>query len=551
MGTTEVGQEIVDAYGRLHDLSKGAFDAFGMTHGGEFDPNFGELLRGSFNDGVKSILKKNGLSIDALDSWGSGEWVETVKSFISGTAASLTGEYGTEIISATTGAIVGGPMGAALAVAIEVGGKVIRKTWDEYRAKMSQFGLTTYGPGQWVAIDNGEVPAITNVHNVLDDENWRRRLGAIQQRPDIVTGEGVPFKESMSVGFVIGEGQRKNTVQVFNFMKSREETKTKNEIAVLDQGHAGEMDINPVWSEIRLLYFEEDAPSRLDSDVNTDPGSEVIFEGDRYLIVQSNGTQIHIESKANGTRRWVTIDQLKAGRRPHNNSWNYQNGEVSDGFDGSDATLFIGAFIWIRPQRHIKSKYPNVERQLACIYELEGQSVKAFTCVDGHRVLIQLYDNELRPVSDSMDQFLNHTEGFTRFKDAAVRGFDVKQLAPGKNRETTLLTLGVTPLDQQTEKVGWREKTHSELHQRLAAHRKELRGLQTNTVGRGEEEVAINDMKEDAMRLGSKYPSDALIGDIPEGEEGEERTQTDPGSTSQTAMILGVLGVGLAIYFIA
>ena len=551
MGTTEVGQEIVDAYGRLHDLSKGAFDAFGMTHGGEFDPNFGELLRGSFNDGVKSILKKNGLSIDALDSWGSGEWVETVKSFISGTAASLTGEYGTEIISATTGAIVGGPMGAALAVAIEVGGKVIRKTWDEYRAKMSQFGLTTYGPGQWVAIDNGEVPAITNVHNVLDDENWRRRLGAIQQRPDIVTGEGVPFKESMSVGFVIGEGQRKNSVQVFNFMKSREETKTKNEIAVLDQGHAGEMDINPVWSEIRLLYFEEDAPSRLDSDVNTDPGSEVIFEGDRYLIVQSNGTQIHIESKANGTRRWVTIDQLKAGRRPHNNSWNYQNGEVSDGFDGSDATLFIGAFIWIRPQRHIKSKYPNVERQLACIYELEGQSVKAFTCVDGHRVLIQLYDNELRPVSDSMDQFLNHTEGFTRFKDAAVRGFDVKQLAPGKNRETTLLTLGITPLDQQTEKVGWREKTHSELHQRLAAHRKELRGLQTNTVGRGEDEVAINDMKEDAMRLGSKYPSDALIEEIPEGEGGEERTQTDPGSTSQTAMILGVLGVGLAIYFIA
>ena len=73
------GKFITDAAGKLHDISRGAFDTFGETHGGKFDPGFGKLLEGSFSDGVKSILKKAGFTGEQLETWGSSGWQGTLK----------------------------------------------------------------------------------------------------------------------------------------------------------------------------------------------------------------------------------------------------------------------------------------------------------------------------------------------------------------------------------------------------------------------------------------------------------------------------------------
>ena len=46
------GSFITDAAGKLHDISKSAFDTYGMKHQGRFDPGFQKLQKGGFVEGV-------------------------------------------------------------------------------------------------------------------------------------------------------------------------------------------------------------------------------------------------------------------------------------------------------------------------------------------------------------------------------------------------------------------------------------------------------------------------------------------------------------------
>ena len=139
---SKLGSFIADASGELHNISKGAFDTFGMKHGGKFDPDFANLLKGSFTDGVKNILGKAGFTGEQLETFGTTSFVDTLKSVATG--------VGAEVASAAAGAAVGGPLGAALGFAIETG-QLVHKLqkhggWDPDQS---------YGSGQWIAIDNG------------------------------------------------------------------------------------------------------------------------------------------------------------------------------------------------------------------------------------------------------------------------------------------------------------------------------------------------------------------------------------------------------------
>ena len=538
---------IVDATGKLHDITKGAFDTFGMTHEGLFDPDFAGLMKGSFNDGVKKILSKAGLAGKALESWGESGWMQTVKQIVSNIGTeSLAGE----LVAAGVGGAIGGPMGSAIGIAIEVGGVVAKSVWEIYKREM-HFSNVSYAPGQWVGIDNGEVPAITNIHNVLENL-WKRRLmgmGLSSDRPQIEQGEGVAFKESLSTGFIIGEGQENGTVQVFNFLSGREETKNHTEITDLDKGHAAQMDSDPIWSEIRLLHFEEREQSRLEGTLNTDPGSEVFFHGEAYMVVKSNGEQMLVENKQTCVQHWATADELIPGRRVHNNSWNYQDGgKVAGGFGGSEATLVQGGYIWIPPEVHIVEKHPSVKRQLACIYELHGHIVKAFAAIDGAPVRIPDDDPGLRPVSDELNGFLNQSREFTPFKDACVRGQDVARLAAGKNADVTLLCLGITPLDQNTEaRPDWREKARTALGEQKQKRRADLEKHRVACVGKNQSLVDIHDTADEARELGGEA-QDVVFDDMISIHSDTFKGQTEK-EASSSMMMLGLAGGAAGLLF--
>ena len=199
------GTFITDASGKLHDLSKGAFDTFGMKHEGRFDPDFGTLLKGSFNDGVKNILGKAGITKEQIESFGTSSWADTIKQVV--------GAVGSEAASAVGGGLIGGPLGAAFGLAVE-GGQIISKFSNK-----TQFDPNVgYGTGQWIAIDNGQTVVTKKMHNVLDDAWKRRRMyGYHEPDPDVQEGEGIAFRDS-SMAASPGSSPKPSAARVPSYM---------------------------------------------------------------------------------------------------------------------------------------------------------------------------------------------------------------------------------------------------------------------------------------------------------------------------------------------
>ena len=528
------GSFITDAAGKLHDISKGAFDTFGLTHQGKFDPGFKKLLKGGFKDGVKAILGKAGVTPEQLESWGSTSWQETMKQ--------LGGAVGSEIAALGAGAAVGGPLGAAVGTAMEIG-QVLHNLFEE---KQGPFDPNVqYKPGQWVAIDNGMTAVTKKLHNVLEGL-WKRRLmGGV---PDIQEGEGIEMRESLSIGFVLGPGQDKDTITVFNFLKSRDEQKRMGEVRPLDAGHATSMDNNEIWSEIRLLRFETDTEegSLLDTDVNTDPGSEVIRGGEKFMVVQSNGSDILIEHKRTHAQHWVDVADLTPGRRVHNNNWNYQEGRVTGDFaTGSKASIAQGDWVWVKPESYIKEKFATVNRQLACIQELEGHDIRGYMAVDGQAITVSDNDSNLRPVSDTLNTYLSQSKVFNGFKDAVVRGHDVNRLAAGRHDEATLLCLGITPLDDYvdtTEKRNWREEAAKWTKAWKKTHVPPGKVDDVGDHGLKDE----FDLAEEALIFGETTPQE-VTEEVLEDTTTKGPPQTEKSGTMSLVMI-GLAGAGILFY---
>jgi hypothetical protein len=259
-----------------------------------------------------------------------------------------------------------------------------------------------------------------------------------------------------------------------------------------------------------------------------------------------------IENRHTGVQHWTTTDELVPGRRVHNNSWNYQNGKVAGDFAGTEASLVQGGYVWIAPQSHVLAKHSSIKRQLACIYELQGNSVRVFAAIDGRPVTVQDSDGSLRPVSDKLNNFLNQSKEFLMFKAAAVRGQDVERVAAGKHRDVTLLCLGISPLDQDTEaKPNWREKSRSWVEEKRKSRYKDLvqRG-QAAVVGQNQTLVDKMDAADEMRELGGQPQAQILDDLLSHGSyELVSPPQTEKQGSSSMVM-LGLVGAGAMLFFL-
>ena len=534
---------ITDASGKFHDISKGAFDTFGMKHGGSFDPDFASLLKVSFADGVKNILGKAGFTGEQLETFGTTSFIESIKEVATG--------VGAELASTAAGTAMGGPIGAAFGFAVEAGQLI---------HKLDQHGSfdpdSSYGRGQWVIIDNGLSVMTKRMHNVLDmlDADWdrRRRLVLSGDQPDIQAGSGelvgIKAEDSLSIGFYVGPAEEGEKVMVFNLLKCLDEEKLRTEVKPLGQNHATSLDNNEVWSKIRLLRFEEEMEGTyLDSEVNTDPGSEVLHNGVAFHVVSSNGPTIVIEAD-NGARHKVDISELTPGRRYHTNSHNYQGGKVTGSFNsGEKALLTVGDYIWVKPSNHINMQYTNIKKMLACVHLLDGVDVIFYYAVDGMQQRDKIKAKHIRGVSDEFGEYLGGVKEFILFKDAAVRGYDTERLAAGKDAMLTLVCLGFTS-SGKTEKLIVHKKQHEGDKPPFLS--KPLEKLQDNVgkVGDGGLKDRLDDAEETVKKGGNPKVKDLA----PKKETEEKGDSTGEGSSSGTGlMMLGIIGAGVAFYFIS
>ena len=449
----DLGSFITDAFGKFHDISKSAFDAYSISHEGNFDPGFNKLMKEGFTKAAKDVLTRAGVSNDMLDTFGTTSWQDTVVSVIESEMAglvTLVGAVGAEM----------GPLGVAMALAVSAGAPILQSYWSNIK---NSFLTTTpqdgYKNGQWISIDNGMTTAVRGLHNVLDesflDVDRRRRLhfesnvlhdlGPIQPVLEGLEIE-VDNKENFSTGFYLGQGQSASTIVVYNFLTSREETQNIEKVRPLETAAASSLDNDPVWSEIRLLKFETRRERLLPSNINTDPGSEVLYNGLKNLVLQARGKEVLIENKLTGARHMVQLDMLQAGKRTHDNSWNYEN-LAPEGYSSAPQPGFSsGSFVWVPPDTFTKLNNPFCTRQLACVELLEGASWQGFTAIDGTFCTFRLDNPKVRRVSDELNEMFGASHIFNNFRDAVIRGHDVARMACGKHEAAVLVSLGVSPL---------------------------------------------------------------------------------------------------------
>ena len=422
---------IVDAMGHFHDLTKSAFDSFARKHGGKRAPAFFDMYKKPLYQAAADLLEGSGVDVYSIVDKDGG---------FSGSLGSFL-EFGGKILMPAFAEAVGGPAGAALVVALEVGYEFFNET------SRSDRPISGYQRGQWVLIDNG----VETIQQSVDfDESFfgkPQRIPGVHEVGPNIPGNGI-LGEDVSVGFYI-ESSTALTVKVFNLQLLREQEVDIRDVTAAPNAQAVKFDDSAELSSIRELYFveKEDRKTTLNSDVTVDPGSEVILKDDGkvYNVVTADRSQVLIED-TNGRQWEVSVSQLTPGRRTHTVSHNYVDGETAGSFYTTGETaIHSGQWVWADTSRF--SQYDStlksdLRNELCVVHDILGaDQINVFACYDGKR--LEVLRKNIKIVGLGYAETLNMVQEFQVFRAAATEGMDTARLAMGNNNP--LACLGLTP----------------------------------------------------------------------------------------------------------
>ena len=245
--------------------------------------------------------------------------------------------------------------------------------------------------------------------------------------------------DDISTGFFIGLGSKNGRVQVFNFQGMRPNEVRFEDVTQVPEIDSKRFNSNSVLTEIRDLFFQPDEPGVINTNVNTDPGSEAIYNGFLVHVVKTEREQALIEH-ATGERLVVTLDKLTPGRRTHSNTWNYSEGYKNNGFlaDGS-ARIFAGQWVWIEGSEELNRIYGSTV-ELACVWKIGPEGLHVFRTLTGGKTVVQ----EFAPLSDELNDYLSRDYNFASFQDQAVTGGDTESFRLSQYPELVLICVGKT-----------------------------------------------------------------------------------------------------------
>ena len=324
--------------------------------------------------------------------------------------------------------LAGGTVGKVYGLGMEIG--AIARSLS---GKDSNWGRTNPSVGEWVGINNG-------VEHVKQKVKKAIQLGSAAMFQDAPLQEEADMEigNVVSLGFFITDGTVPNTKTVFNFQVAGKEERHSNEIMVLDQERQKALDGNPMLARLKSIVLGTDAlPIRNDNAVPVDYGSEVVYKGEVFKVIDCDGFTARIKNKMKTLN--VDISQLKRGRVEHTNSWNYAR-NTDGGFSADSRSQFYkGQWVWLQPRFETLLIYPNAKYELGVLRLINGAIGDGYYAMDGLR--FQTVVSQMRPCPRSDRQWMNTERAFLRFKIAAVKGIDVSRQKLG--RDWVLQVLGV------------------------------------------------------------------------------------------------------------
>lgn len=329
--------------------------------------------------------------------------------------------------------LVGGTAGKVFGLGMEIG--TIARTLS---GKDNNWGRKNPQVGEWVAINNG-------VEHVKQKVKQAIAIGGATMFQDAPLKEDADIEigNVVSIGFYMHEGTVPGTKTVFNFSsangnKPGQEERHLNELMVLDEERQATLNGNTVLARLKSIVLgKESVPVRYEDEIPVDPGSEVVYKGERFKIVECDGFTTRITNKSRTLN--VDVMDLKRGRVKHTNSWNYAK-NTDGGFSAdSKAQLHMGQWVWLPPRHSTSQIYPAAKYELGVLRLINGAIGDGYYAMDGVR--FQTVVGQIHPCPKKEQQWMGLQKAFLRFKIAAVKGIDVPRYKLG--RDWVLQVLGV------------------------------------------------------------------------------------------------------------
>ena len=476
----------------------------------------------SFHSGVVNVMKQAGIPDQYLhglsgQAVGSEDWLSTFKKF-----ASAAGDF---IADTTVSGLVGYVFGPQFAPLAGQAVSSLRDNWRDAQLQKDSAKAKLLQPGIWVYINNGVVPGGLKE----EGDSWEvDRKGELRRR---IISMGPQPEDHVTVGFYIASSTTAGFVNVFNFDVFREQRVKIDDVWPVKAKDAAVLSANPIMSKIRDLRFADMPKPKMDSDIVTDPGAEVILNDELYHIVSTESGMALIED-VHGQRWSVSLDKLKPGRRKHTNSWNYQKGKpFLSGFNADGAaTVFSGQWVWVPARKELQVPPASTTHELAVVWKLEGAGAKVVLAIDG---VVESVPT-VWPVSPELaDGTLNSKKDFIRFKREVLEGGDTKTLAVGGHDHNILVCIGRTSdaqLKFPTPLTPGEDVTPAALHEE-------------ETAGDGNQKDVVDAEIEAQAKIG--VPMAAVQHDE---EEFDPTPATGPQSGDSLYGYLVMLGLGLLVY---
>ena len=108
---------------------------------------------------------------------------------------------------------------------------------------------------------------------------------------DFFDDEPFEMKQDVSMGFYCCPAGKPGLHTVFDFRNGHEIDVTSEKIRGLPQSLKERFDEDPTFSQIRELRVFQDYSEKNETNINTDIGVEIIYEGQIFNVVSQQGSE--------------------------------------------------------------------------------------------------------------------------------------------------------------------------------------------------------------------------------------------------------------------
>ena len=406
---------MTDPSGAYHDISRGAFDVFAKKHPDEAV----RLEKQDIHKSIGELASRFGIDLGKYDDVDYKGVAAKIAKFMAPKLGALASGAGiTKVLTGATEAFT--PAGWAL-LGVETAIEFAATAFNTAQSEQPHFKR-----GDWVVIDKGQ----KTVKSVDRDIDWAE-AAQFGDAPDISELHVLTRVEDYHVGFYVSSGQTEGTIAVFDILTGNLEQVVVNDVRLLPRDKRFGMDNDKFASEVRSLYFLKSDDVYMQSDVSTDPGTEVIFEEETWHVVSSSGRSILIEA-SDGFRMAVDLGSLTRGRQARvGPAYRYKNGKPVENmsFHATPGGFGAADWVWVDVGNHLW--------ELAVIHVVNGPDVVVYMATTG-KMRAVAEDLVKKASNDDADVF-NRVRDFALFRRAAVESFDTERLAlPAKYRPLVL-----------------------------------------------------------------------------------------------------------------